>query len=345
MASEDKYYIIDGTLVHADQVDELYHSGRVGMKWGKHLPGTTWWKEDIYAKGMRPSAENYDPSASIKYRGGNSGKANPSIPNKYTTQALYRQTARARLGAGHGGRSNSQIVEDGAGKGKYHTVAGRAGQAARNAGSSVSNAAKRAKFYATNSNARSWVGKSVKSKLSSMWNTGKGYATDQINKFKDSARQAYAGVRDMVHKFFETGNKNYRDSKIENTTALSHLEQLIKKEQREAAHSYVTSKVKGGVGNTINSFIQSAQMRVAMGVNNFLNNIGMSKQVDKFLSKFMGNSKKITAQNNVARYQTNKTNSGYNRAEANMQPTSSLPRKKIKGSTKSARTQGYGTRV
>ena len=34
---EEEYVVIDGAL---------YHSGKKGMQWGKHLPGTTWWKED-----------------------------------------------------------------------------------------------------------------------------------------------------------------------------------------------------------------------------------------------------------------------------------------------------------
>lgn len=69
MASEDKYYIIDGTLVHADQIDELYHYGRPGMEWGKHLPGTDWWKEKVgniskqfksqYRAGVSGAGTNY----------------------------------------------------------------------------------------------------------------------------------------------------------------------------------------------------------------------------------------------------------------------------------------------
>ena len=44
MSSEDKYYVIDGILIHSDNLEEFYHAGIKGMKWGKHLPGTDWWK-------------------------------------------------------------------------------------------------------------------------------------------------------------------------------------------------------------------------------------------------------------------------------------------------------------
>lgn len=74
MASEDKYYIINGTLYHADQLDELYHYGRPGMEWGKHLPGTDWWKEKVgniskhfksqYRAGISGAGTNYQIGSS-----------------------------------------------------------------------------------------------------------------------------------------------------------------------------------------------------------------------------------------------------------------------------------------
>ena len=130
------------------------------------------------------------------------------------------------------------------------------------------------------------VGKGTKK----LWNAGKGYTSEQIKKFKDSANQAYKSMRSQIHNFFDAAKKEYKHSRIDRYTSLTHLEEWAKKESGEAAHAYVQSVAKGGVGNAINSFIQSSQMRVATGVNQFLKNIGMTDEVDKFLSKFMGES-------------------------------------------------------
>lgn len=53
---------------------ELYHAGVKGMKWGKHLPGTDWWKE---------TTSNYLDSARTKYvPGGNIVYREPTFGHK-----------------------------------------------------------------------------------------------------------------------------------------------------------------------------------------------------------------------------------------------------------------------
>jgi len=292
MNSSDVYYVKDG---------ELYHYGRPGMQWGKHLPGTTYWKENINAKGLPNTPENFDPSAYIKSVGGSAQRTNTSVAvadsyrnytgrsvdkslrrgrEKYTQQALYRQNAKKNMNAGHGGRANSQIVEDGADKGQYHTLSGKAGQAARNAANSVSNAAKRAQFYATNDKARSWL-----------WNSAKGWAKGQIEAFKKSANNAYQSLRSNVHNVFRNSRTSYfKSGGMSGKTPLSHLDKMVGTEYEEALATYRNSMTNGSVGNTMNTFIQTAQFNVVKGLNSFLKKIGLDDEVDDFISKFRGES-------------------------------------------------------
>lgn len=95
MNSEDKYYLINGTLIHADQLDELYHYGRPGMEWGKHLPGTDWWKQKV--GGIKSHFKSEYNS-----RGGNSTyQIGPSSYGSHygTSSAGKRTKTRAAVGA------------------------------------------------------------------------------------------------------------------------------------------------------------------------------------------------------------------------------------------------------
>ena len=299
MSSEDRYYVINGTLVHADYYDEMYHAGVKGMQWGKHLPGTDWWKQTTqgYMNSMPYSKSNKPGVALTKNTLGNKVKANLLTARDAAKSYGHKVNLASRII----GKEAKQKVQRGA----YKVAKG----------------------------------------TSKLWNEGKGHTKEQINKFKSMSKEAFNGVRNQVHNFFNSVKKEYDHSHIDRYTSLTHLEQWAKKETGEAAHAYVQSVAKGGAGNMINSFIQSAQAKVAVGVNQFLKNIGMTDQVDKFLSKFMGNSARITGQNNKARSQANKTNSGYNRAEANMRSVSGSSSKSITGTKKTSaspsRTSGY----
>ena len=244
MSSEDRYYVINGTLIHADQLEELYHAGRVGMQWGKHLPGTDWWKE---------TTKKNLTTAMVTGTGSNKNK--PTFWNK----------AKANLQT--------------------------AGQAAKNYGGLIKNTAKAygaqarvsAKSLAKNvSNRASYAAYKVKKGTSKLWNQAKGFGSDQINKLKEAARNAYQGKKKQVLDFFRTSGAN-KSGTIGGST---YLDAFVNTQLQQAAKAYSTAAINGGAGNLINSFIQTAQYRISKGVNSYLKSIGMDDEVDRFMSKF-----------------------------------------------------------
>lgn len=92
--ANSRWMYIDGELYHYD--DELYHYGRPGMEWGKHLPGTDWWKEKIgkisnyYNQSRRDYLEKTARGANAS---GSDRTINGATRAKATINAL-RDTAR-----------------------------------------------------------------------------------------------------------------------------------------------------------------------------------------------------------------------------------------------------------
>ena len=256
MGSDDKYYLINGTLIHANQLDELYHAGRLGMKWGKHLPGTDWWKETTAAY-----------LNTLPY--GKSNKEGVAL-----TKNTFKNRVRANL----------------------HTTK----EAAKMYGNLIKNTAKAygasakatTKALAKNvSNRVSYAAYKIKKGTSKIWNSTKGFTKDQINNFKSLAKKSYNQLRSNVHDVFRAARTSYQGSGEYNSkTPMSHLDSFMKSQYGEAVESYRNSMSNGNVGNMINSFIQTSQFNIVRGVNNFLKNIGMDDEVDKFISKFKGES-------------------------------------------------------
>lgn len=242
---------------------KLYHAGVKGMQWGKHLPGTDWWKDTPKKiSGFFNTQKTFPSSSAVK----NSMAPSSGVKGKPKVSKAGSSAMVSKVSSGSGSASNGT---------RYgRSFGGRVRRIVDRTKSGVSN----------------------------------------------FARNSYSSARDSVHKYFESANKSWQSSKIDSKTSLSHLESWMKKEQREAAHSYVLSKVQGGAGNAINSFIQTAQFNIVSGINRFLVNNNLDGKVDKFLSKIFGNSKlqdlgeKIAANKQGAFQDSNP--SGYDPVEA-----------------------------
>lgn len=283
MASEDKYYIIDGTLFHADQVDELSHAGVKGMQWGKHLPGTDWWKNKAsnfktaigkskLVRDFRTGVKTYENE---QRRANTVGAATVNDPRNilgngktyYFSGSRNGKPYNPIFGAGDA-QTRDRFLETFK---KPNTVGYKAKMYATVAGRLAKNRLKKA-------------GNAIKSGTSKLWNSGKGYTKDQINKFQSSAKKAYSKVRNAIIDYFnKSGAKPTGSKKMTSNTPLS---EAMNKQRRDAVAVYQKAMEDGGIMNTINLAIQTSQFNISKGVNQFLKQIGMDDEVNAFLKKF-----------------------------------------------------------
>lgn len=234
---------------------ELYHAGIKGMHWGQHLPGTDWWKETT-AKNM----------SSMPYAKSNK----PGV-------ALTRNTFGNKV------RANLQTA------GQAAKIYGRKiNLASRIVGKQARAAVTRGAYKVAKGASNAWT--NVKKGTSKLWNAAKGYSQEQIDKFKESARQAYEQsrnfVKDIMSKYQTSANSNYSKNFISGSDNLNALRNFISKEYRDACGAYTRAQRNGSFKNNLNSFIQTSQYNIASGCARFLSSIGMDDEVAKFLRKF-----------------------------------------------------------
>ena len=250
-----------GTWVYIN--GELYHSGVKGMQWGKHLPGTTWWKTTVnqYYKNNNISSQrvkDVDEKGKSTFR---------------TYGPTFGQRVKANINA--------------------------AGQAARIYGgyarSGISNAASRVRSGASNvaNRARSGVSniaKRISSGTSRFWNAGKGYSQAKIDSLKNSARDAYKYVRlnvkNCLNKYQSAVMQRGEKVLITGKSGMNHLQDYVVKEMFESIEAYNNASLNGPLGKTVNSFIQTAQYDVVRGCARFLDSIGLDDEVASFLKRF-----------------------------------------------------------
>lgn len=252
---------------------ELYHAGVKGMSWGKHLPGTDWWKKTTKA--------NYELLTSPKST--NNGKA-----LEYKTAPNWVNHIRANIHtAGQAAKSY----------GHKANLAGRI--LTKQAGAAISKGAYKVAKGASNIyyKAKKGVGK--------FWNQAKGFSSDQAAKLSEFAKQAYSEARKSVVNFFTTDSNelhtNSKNRNIKSDTPLSHLDVFQNKQLNDACMAYANGKANGSFGNKLNYWFQNAQYGIVKGVNSYLKQIGMDDEVDDFISKFRGDSSYRT-QRNKKRY-------------------------------------------
>lgn len=253
--NKETYYLKDGVL---------YHAGVKGMQWGKHLPGTDWWKESLnkYYKQNKVAS---------------SGKKVDGTPY-YGYNPTFTQRVKANF-----------------------NVAGQAAKIYGNkARAAVASAKVGVKQFGKNVSNRIGYGAHQVSRVAKkFWNDPKKFTSEQVSKLSELAKSAYSEARKNVVNFFtidseefNTGFENRNNDRLsfDSKTPLSHLDVFQNKQLDDACRAYVHGKASGDFSDRLNYWFQNAQYGIVKGVNSFLKNIGMDDEVDDFISKFKGNS-------------------------------------------------------
>ena len=237
---------------------ELYHAGVKGMQWGKHLPGTDWWKQTTEA--------NYNSITSPA--SSNNGKN-----LTYKTAPEWLNRARANI------RTAGQAAKIYGNKFKAATASARVS----------------AKQFGRNAYNRASLGiHNTKKEFNKFFSDPKKYTSEQAAKLSEFAKTAYSEARKNVINFFTTDsneiNTNHKNRYTKSDTPLSHLDTFQNKQLDDACRAYTHSKASGSFGDKLNYWFQNAQYGIVKGVNNYLKQIGMDDEVDDFISRFKGDS-------------------------------------------------------
>lgn len=212
---------------------ELYHWGIKGMKWGRHLPGTDWWKE--------------------------------------TT-------------ASNGGGILGNIKTAGKALGKYGHMVNLQGRSIKNEAKTKLQQTKAYKY-----------GVAGKLAAENAVNSAKNTASKVSGQLSEFSSKLYESVRNAVRAAQEASSS--RGYSIDKDTGISHLDSYAMKQMRDAAQVYMDGKNNKSWSNTINQFIQNAQVGIVKGVNKYLKKFNLDDEVDDFLSKFLGNSEATEKRN------------------------------------------------
>lgn len=305
---EDEYILKDGTL---------YHAGVKGMKWGKHLPGTDWWKESTGNFGsnalsktqfssLRKKQVSTVPRIKGTYAPG-AGGVGTRVEAKPTTgrQRVSKSNGNSDLGGKVGSHDKQYDTwERQAGRkwDGYHVSSDGTGVVSKLTRDNSKRSTYGYKINAAFEKGKKKIGKAwetgkekvssaystARSATSKLWNKGKNYTQDQIKKFTDQARKAYDSHKDAVLRYFANSDRSEHKTVGGNT----RLDEFVNKQLNEACEAWTKAAAGGNSGSYINSFIQSVQFNVASGVNNYLKSIGMDDNVDRFMSKIFGDTKR-----------------------------------------------------
>ena len=110
---------------------------------------------------------------------------------------------------------------------------------------------------------------------------------------ENSARSGWTSNQIDFNNYKSTSDMNKRVSEspyIWSTRGMSHLEQNMTKQIREGQEAYNAMRNDGSIKNILNLAIQNAQYDVVSGLNNVLTKLGLDDEVDRVLSKFLGDS-------------------------------------------------------
>ena len=205
---------------------ELYHAGVKGMQWGKHLPGTDWWKvgKNAYNQYMQKNTTTTQKPG-YQYVDGK------MVPYESQTKKASKVKAFG---------SAVKAVSTYAGNQFKNTKFGRG----------VRNFKEQAELKAIRTYNRAKKG------VSKFWNQAKGFSAEKVKELSEFAKNAYSKVRGSVTNFLQkgTGLKDYIKQKASGSEFNAWLENakqgvmiaanryLEKIGMRKETESFITKK-------------------------------------------------------------------------------------------------------
>lgn len=130
-------------------------------------------------------------------------------------------------------------------------------------------------------------------KARSAYTSASKFASQVSGKLSDFAKNAWSEARNATRTYIAAAKG--RKDRVNVNSSMSFLDTLQNKQMDDAIRNYENGKINGSVGNTINQFIQNAQYGIVKGVNNYLKQMKLDDDVDRFLAKISGGKSRVSA--------------------------------------------------
>ena len=138
-----------------------------------------------------------------------------------------------------------------------------------------------------------YYGQKLSKKARSAYTSASKFASQVSGKLSDFAKNAWSEARNATRTYIAAAKG--RKDRVNVNSSMSFLDTLQNKQMDDAIRNYENGKINGSVGNTINQFIQNAQYGIVKGVNNYLKQMKLDDDVDRFLAKISGGKSRVSA--------------------------------------------------
>lgn len=268
---------------------ELYHAGVKGMQWGKHLPGTTWWKDFPGRQRISKAGDQLNnklrnspviPKNQRNFRGGIKGT---NVGPEYEQELEFNSQENVYPGSKPKSKSSrfrpqSKVDKIDKKLENYQPLNKEFDEFNNPVSYRKVNDERPFRIRGPY-----WRDVSEKNNKDPIFQIKK-YATRTYRKLRD---KAFAFLKKSIDTYIDKSFSKYLEyySPPKGSDKINHLRPYIEKESDEALTTYITAVSTGDIGDYINSFIQSSQMNIVNGCSRFLDSVGLDDEVYSFLKK------------------------------------------------------------